>query len=286
MEQASNFFNPSPREADSTEETPAEPKTSTFISTTNNEIYTDDDYDLKIEPFDAIVVDAEDIQLPVRSNVDPDQPLRPKPPSDGVFKVTPSPYHKPYGRFGVQNPNFYSEELLSPSTTENYGPNDFIVETVKLDKDFFHQFFTSKPLLLGTDVVTSTSVKVNRDPYPRKRSRKTNAELPDSLIEPSSREAVKYPQMPKNSILQQMAFNHFNKGQDSFQLSSPKPSGTSPATVMTSTARSSTPSTTTRSPTTTSSKISDVPKVINSVKTFTRYYIPPEVKISHTISAE
>ena len=127
-----------------------------------------------------LVVDAKDIP-PVRSNVDPNQPLRPKPPSDGVFKVTPSPHRKTYGQFGISNPNFYSENLQSP-TTENYGPNDFIVETVKLDKDFFHQFFTSKPLLLGTDVVTSTSVKSNFDPYPRKRSRKTNAELPDSLI--------------------------------------------------------------------------------------------------------
>ena len=125
-------------------------------------------------------MDAKDIP-PVRSNVDPNQPLRPKPPSDGVFKVTPSPHRKTYGQFGISNPNFYSENLHSP-TTENYGPNDFIVETIKLDKDFFHQFFTSKPLLLGTDVVTSTSVKVHKDPYPRKRSRKTNAELPDSLI--------------------------------------------------------------------------------------------------------
>ncbi len=46
-----------------------------------------------------------------------------------------------------------------------------MVETVKLDKDFFHQFFTSKPLLLGTDVVTSTSVQVQKKDMARKRAR-------------------------------------------------------------------------------------------------------------------
>ena len=233
-------------------------------------------------------MDAEDIS-PVRSNVNPDQPLRPKPPSDGVFKVTPQPNHYSHGKFGVQNPNYYSESLSGP-TTENYGPNDFIVETVKLDKQFFNQFFTSKPLLLGTDVVTSTSVKVHKEPYPRKRSRKTNAELPDSLIDFSQQ---KYPKMPSNTLLHQMAINHYNKADTKLPtLSSIHKSTKSPTTInttSTTTTTTTTPKTTTRttlSTTSMTSKISDVPNIINSVKTFKRYYIPPEVKISHTVNTE
>ena len=38
---------------------------------------------------------------------------------------------------------------------------DVIVETVNLDKNFFYQFFTSKPMIIDTDVVTSTSVQVS-----------------------------------------------------------------------------------------------------------------------------
>ena len=45
-------------------------------------------------------------------------------------------------------------------STAGYGPDDFIVETVNLDKNFFYQFFTSKPMIIDTDVVTSTSVQV------------------------------------------------------------------------------------------------------------------------------
>lgn len=48
MQQAHDLFNPSPKEAESTEETPAEPKTSTF--NTNEDFITLDD----IKPFDAI----------------------------------------------------------------------------------------------------------------------------------------------------------------------------------------------------------------------------------------
>ena len=46
------------------------------------------------------------------------------------------------------------------ASTAGYGPDDFIVETVNLDKNFFYQFFTSKPMIIDTDVVTSTSVQV------------------------------------------------------------------------------------------------------------------------------
>ena len=47
------------------------------------------------------------------------------------------------------------------ASTPGYGPDDFIVETVNLDKNFFYQFFTSKPMIIDTDVVTSTSVQVS-----------------------------------------------------------------------------------------------------------------------------
>lgn len=116
--------------------------------------------------------------------------------------------------------------------------------------------------------MTSTSVKIgdkNIQKWPRKRSRKTSAELPDSLIDISRN----LPEMP--SILHQMAMKHVEKThQESTSTTQTTPSTT---TTMTTT-------TTFPELTTTTKKISDVPKIINSVKTFTRYYIPPEVKIS------
>ena len=54
----------------------------------------------------------------------------------------------------------FSYFLCIQASTAGYGPDDFIVETVNLDKNFFYQFFTSKPMIIDTDVVTSTSVKV------------------------------------------------------------------------------------------------------------------------------
>ena len=78
-----------------------------------------------------------------RSNVSPDQPLRPKPPVSSSFRDTSSPNlsnSEQIGnnnfQYGVSNPEYYS---ATPTPTEGYGPNDFIVETVKLDKAFFHQ---------------------------------------------------------------------------------------------------------------------------------------------------
>ena len=65
-------------------------------------------------------------------------------------------------QLGVDNPYWFSNgQDFSPSSTAGYGPDDFVVETVNLDKDFFYQFFTSKPMIIDTDVVTSTSVQVN-----------------------------------------------------------------------------------------------------------------------------
>jgi len=53
----------------------------------------------------------------------------------------------------VNNPQYFSSDLNNNPSDGGYGPNDFIVETVKLDKAFFHQFFTSKPLLLANGEV-------------------------------------------------------------------------------------------------------------------------------------
>ena len=205
-----------------------------------------------------------------------DKPLRPKPPSDGVFKVTPAPSFSSNSaaKYGVPNPNFYSDNL---GPTDNYGQDDFMVETVKLDKAFFHQFFTSKPLLLGTSHVTSKSVEVDKNfAFARKRSRKTSADLPEALIHDLN--------MPKftDSKLQQMAKNHQHQKTTSPETTTM--SSTTTTSTTTTTLKPETEKRTTAYVQNTSKKISDVPKIINSVKTFTRYYIPPEVKISHSVA--
>ena len=64
------------------------------------------------------------------------------------------------------------------ASTAGYGPDDFVVETVNLDKNFFYQFFTSKPMIIDTDVVTSTSVQVNYD-QKFKRGRETSDDIPN-----------------------------------------------------------------------------------------------------------
>ena len=318
VDTASSIFNPSPKEAsadDNVEELKVEPKTTSTTTEHSSGGH-----------YNADVVDAQDLP-PVRSNVDPNKPLRQKPPSSGAFRVTPAPnlYSNSRGRYGVNNPHYYTMDLPENNgpTTENYGPDDFVVETVKLDKAFFHQFFTSKPLLLGTDVVTSTSIKVQKeDPptlpgfgllqkQPRKRGRETSADLPEALI------SLENLPPPPPSKLQQMALMHRIKvggGGDESSDSAPdkkkaKPSSNPRLTVSEGNAASTasevartTTTTTTRRPmaksqpktTTTMSqrrpsvqiqtKTSDVPKIINSVKTFKRYYIPPEVKITHSVS--
>ena len=105
--------------------------------------------------------------LPAKSNVFGNGPLRPKPPSENIIQVSPSPQGfgeaEEVPQLGVDNPYWFSNgQDFSPSSTAGYGPDDFVVETVNLDKDFFYQFFTSKPMIIDTDVVTSTSVQVNR----------------------------------------------------------------------------------------------------------------------------
>ena len=79
---------------------------------------------------------------------------------------------------------------------------------MKLDSNFFNQFFTSKPLLIGRDVVTSKSVNVNQSlqKLPRKRSRKTSADLPDSLVD--FRQSLTKLVNNQPSKLQQMARQH------------------------------------------------------------------------------
>ena len=104
--------------------------------------------------------------LPAKSNVFGNGPLRPKPPSENIIQVSPSPQGfgeaEELPQLGVDNPYWFSDsQQFSPSSTPGYGPDDFVVETVNLDKDFFYQFFTSKPMIIDTDVVTSTSVQVN-----------------------------------------------------------------------------------------------------------------------------
>lgn len=165
------------------------------------------------------------------------------------------------------------------------------METVKLDSNFFNQFFTSKPLLIGTDVVTSKSVNVNKNiqKLPRKRSRKTSANLPDPLVN-FSQSLTNLPNQP--SKLQQMAMQHVESKQPeviSQKISNPTTTSAPEPKTWTTTAKTTTnPTTTTnlttRRPTQKQKVISDVPKIINSVKTFTRYYIPPEVKISHGLT--
>ena len=145
-----------------------------------NALLEDYDYD-SLDKYDVVYNDY----VPSRSNMYGD--LRPKPPSEDIIVVSPSPeiYNDPYEQYGVNNPNWYGD---GPSSTIGYGPEDFIVETVNLDKDFFYQFFTSKPMILDTDVSTSTSVEINgglRNYYPLKRGRgeqETLSNLPEHLI--------------------------------------------------------------------------------------------------------
>ena len=105
--------------------------------------------------------------LPAKSNVFGNGPLRPKPPSENIIQVSPAPQGfgeaEELPQLGVDNPYWFSDsQQFSPSSTPGYGPDDFVVETVNLDKDFFYQFFTSKPMIIDTDVVTSTSVQVKK----------------------------------------------------------------------------------------------------------------------------
>ena len=160
------------------------------MKATDDEVTIDSAIDLLSDKYnDYNILDKYDVvynndYMPPKSNMYGD--LRPKPPSEDIIVVSPSPevYNDPYEQYGVNNPNWYGN---SPSSTIGYGPDDFIVETVNLDKDFFYQFFTSKPMILDTDVSTSTSLEVNglRDYYPIKRGRGDQEELsnlPEYLV--------------------------------------------------------------------------------------------------------
>lgn len=268
-------------------------------------------------PYQAVVVDSDDLP-PVKSNVNPNQPLRKKPPSLGHFQATPKPnayddYDDKYKhtfnqnsvQYGVSNPNYVSDNL--PPVTDNYGPTDFVVETVKLDKDFFHHFFTAKPMLLGTDFVTSTSVQVN---HGRKRGRETTA---DEFSDYEASEAAKELQIQEmisqriQSRLGEAATNPEEVMTSPSDLSSTTTTATTTTTITTTTTTTTTTTSTTTpqsttfwtttvttdSTTTTSttpsttlpiSRQSDTPIIVNNVHKFMRYQIPPEVKITHDLS--
>jgi hypothetical protein len=214
-------------------------------------------------PYQAVVVDSEELSSTnndddyssgysglsgVKSNVNPDQPLRQKPPSEGMFRVTPGPsLGNGDTKFGVSNPHYFAETL--PPPTDAYGPTDFLVETVKLDKAFFHQFFTSKPLLLGTDVVTSTSVQI-------KRGREDDLSKEASVSAPEDGDVpADGAESSEEANLKQMAVHHQLKRLEQQEMERAE---------TTTTTRPTTPASTTASP----------PK-------FLRYNIPPEVQVTH-----
>ena len=247
-------------------------------STTTTEHYNEND------PYKAIVVESDGSLPPIRSNVGFDRPLRPKPPSDGVFRVTPSPnYHSSSNhkiiqtpKYGVNNPHYFSENLGNSHSETGYGPDDFVVETVKLDKDFFHQFFTSKPLLLGTNVVTSTSVKMNSRDVLKKRGRDANVDDTNDMSQ------LEIPLVNSSSFirskLREMAKYHSHKKEGRSNISSSYK-------VKTTTVRPTTKRTTRKATSKTRPTVSSKPsKTKNNVKVFKRYYIPPEVKITHNMN--
>lgn len=155
-----------------------------------------------------IVTNYETNLPPMKSNIFAEGPLRPKPPSEEIIQVSPAPHDYSYDKdepplqYAVGNPNWYSNEIQA--STAGYGPDDFIVETVNLDKNFFYQFFTSKPMIIDTDVVTSTSVKVKHDIKPKKgRDTKTD------LLMKSSRETLM--NLPEHLIGKDILPNHILK---------------------------------------------------------------------------
>ena len=283
VESASNFFSPDEKNKESSTTTTTSTTTSattrrtTTTTTTTSSTTTASTrrrFPSRPIPYKAIIVDA----MPSRSNVNPDQKLRKKPPSESSFRVTPSYNNFNYNnnngnnyaaaRYGLSNPHYYESNTVTPRTTTDapaYGPTDFVVETVKLDKNFFHDFFTSKPLLLGTDIVTSTSVEVQ---HGKKRGRETSEDLPLNLLQS---------EYEKESRLQQMIRRRKDK------MTSTTTAEMTSTTTTTTTRRPWTrPVTTTMS----ISRQSDVPfETVDNVQKYKRYQIPPEVKVTHQLSA-
>eukprot|EP00090_Calanus_glacialis_P004778 TRINITY_DN13582_c0_g1_i1.p1 TRINITY_DN13582_c0_g1~~TRINITY_DN13582_c0_g1_i1.p1 ORF type:complete len:1386 (+),score=289.54 TRINITY_DN13582_c0_g1_i1:332-4489(+) len=195
---------------------------------------------------------------PVRSNLYSDGPLRPKPPSEQMIQVSPAPHNYNQDiapiQYGVSNPNWYSNEVKA--STAGYGPDDFVVETVNLDKNFFYQFFTSKPMIIDTDVVTSTSVQVNydqkfkrgretSDDVPNKKGRETLSNLPEHLV--------------GNEILPQHILKKTGEAYD--PLNPDTESSTRKVFTVT--------------------QPDNLPIILNNASKFKRYQIPPEVRITH-----
>ncbi|XP_040572684.1 uncharacterized protein [Lepeophtheirus salmonis] len=121
----------------------------------------------------------------VKSNVNPDLPLRPKPPSEDLSQIPPRPYGSYHSFFnnhmndqqyiyGMNNPLYFSAETTT--TRPSYGPKDFIVETVTIDSAILQDFFTSRPTLLNGKG-TSHLVKESRH-SPKER----NGDFGESLL--------------------------------------------------------------------------------------------------------
>ena len=234
---------------------------------------------------------------PAKSNVAPDQPLRRKPPSS--YKKPPAlsaanDYHPDLKntQYGVANPEFFSQGL-ERATPEPYGPTDFVVETVKLDKAFFQDFLTARPMLLATDVVTSTSMKVDRE---RGRDSSGSQKGPDlgsevdsvtrmleSLSEDELREE-RMQQMIRNHIKERLAAATSSPSKGLSQQKQGVRSRISAHSPGSPSHRSTSPRPTFVPSTTTAiSRQSDVPIFENNVQKFMRYQIPPEIKITHSL---
>ena len=129
------------------------------------------------------------------------------------------------------------------------------------------QFFTSKPLLLGTEVVTSKSVEDGGTTLLKKQGRMEEVKRIEKEVMDDMEEIFHPEDQPsRQTLLDRMVLVHKNmrKIED--------PTTTAP-----------TPATTTRVPDSTSS-VTDVPsKILDNVKIFKRYHIPAEVKISHSL---
>jgi len=195
---------------------------------------------------------------PVRSNLYSDGPLRPKPPSEQIIQVSPAPHNYnadiPPIQYGVSNPNWYSNEVKA--STAGYGPDDFVVETVNLDKNFFYQFFTSKPMIIDTDVVTSTSVQVNYD-QKMKRGRETSGDPPNT----KGRETLS--NLPEHLVGNEILPGHILKktGEAYDPLNLLTESSTRKVFTVT--------------------QPDNLPVILNNASKFKRYQIPPEVRITH-----